>query len=79
MKKTKQVSMRTLAQVLCQVEGLKVQVNVAQMAEIIGHVSDLLFLDDDLLAQKIYWALVRNGRRRANGGRMLASWRENGG
>ena len=52
-----------VSRLLCKAEGLKKQVDIAQMSEIVGAISDLLFAPETSLS--IYNALYRNGRRRA--------------
>ncbi len=53
-------TIKALAKELCSREGLKKQVDIAQIAEILGHLSDMVF--EDCKAMDI---LFNNGMRRA--------------
>lgn len=50
---------KQLAKAMCQREGGKVQVNVAQMTEIIGLLSELCYFDSGVVS-----ILIRNGENR---------------
>lgn len=56
------MNMRELASELAEAEGLKVEVSVGNMREILGLLSDLIYAEggDDLVN-----LLYRNGKRRA--------------
>lgn len=58
-------TIKELVSGLCKVEGLKSQVEVGDMREIIGHLSDIIFKeigDDNLSGAAL--ALWKNGRAR---------------
>lgn len=67
------MNMNKLAKEICKREGLKKQVDIAQVKEILGHVSDLMyetaspFLRDLPLPKKrsVLGSLFANGARRA--------------
>lgn len=58
------MTIRKLVNELVKREGLKKQVEISQVREIIGHLSDMMFEEDKGLAD-IYIALIKNGLRRA--------------
>lgn len=51
---------KELIRKLCKLEGLKDQVSIAQMSEIVGHISDLVYKGED----DVVCALIVNGKRR---------------
>lgn len=51
---------KDLIRKLCKLEGLKDQVSIAQMSEIVGHISDLVYKGED----DVVCALIVNGKRR---------------
>ena len=63
------ISVRKLASILCKAEGLKKQVSVGNMREILSLLSDLLFDDLGTEGQHrtgVLYALWDNGRKRVN-------------
>ena len=42
------MKIRDLAKLLCQREGLKVEVSIANMYEILGHLADIIFEDMEI-------------------------------
>lgn len=60
------MTINKLVKELCKREGLKKQVDIAQIREIIGHLSDMVHEFDDLYGNDVVGALLENGRKRAN-------------
>lgn len=57
---------RELIKELCKREGLKRQSDIAQVGELVGHLSDIVYEDGiDLLPSSLMHYLYRNGKRRA--------------
>ena len=55
-------SIKQLAREITKREGLKKQVNIAQVSEILAVLSDLMFED---FKGRIEWLLIENGQKRA--------------
>ena len=55
-------SIKQLAREITKREGLKKQVNIAQISEILGVLSDLMYED---FKGRIEWLLIENGQRRS--------------
>ena len=65
----KQITIKKLASILCKAEGLKRQVRIGDMREILALLSDLIF--DDLGTKGrhrtgVLYAMWDNGRKRFN-------------
>lgn len=58
------MTIKKLAKLLTAREGLKKQVSIADMAEILGHLSDMIFEDEERHTG-IYDVLLINGCKRA--------------
>lgn len=58
------MTIKNLAKLLTSKEGLKKQVSIADMTEILGHLSDLVFEENDRQTG-VYDALLVNGYKRA--------------
>lgn len=54
-----------LAKELCKREGLKKQIDIAQMTELLGHVSDILYAEPLLNKMDILMMFYKNGKKRA--------------
>lgn len=63
------MTIKQLAKELCKIEGLKKEVNIAQMSEILGVISDLLYAefkkDPIPLVREKYLALLASGLKRS--------------
>lgn len=58
------MTIKKLAKLLCAREGKKSQVSIANMNEILAHLSDIIFEHEDGAGQ-VFDALVLNGIKRA--------------
>lgn len=63
------MTIRKLALELCRREGRKRQVDIAQMREVLGHLSDMVY---GTSWSAIFVALIKNGQKRAIKARRIA-------
>lgn len=62
------MTIKTLAKLIAKHEGKKVQVNIAQINEILGVLSDLVYeknINDKYTFAQIFAAIYNNGEKRA--------------
>lgn len=62
------MTIKKIVQELCKREGLKKQVNIAQVSELVGHLSDMLYdnlIDDKGFISPVIKSLILNGQKRA--------------
>lgn len=65
----KQMTIKEIVKQVCKLEGLKKQVDIAQVSEIIGHISDMALASYTIAAaaeseHEMYACLVLNGMKR---------------
>ena len=58
-------TIKQLVKELCKREGLKKQVDVAQISEIVGHLSDIVYEYSSAVDFPLYMMLHKNGEKRA--------------
>lgn len=66
------MTIKQLAREICRREKLKKQVDIAQVNEILGHLSDILFseaIDEKEWCLKTYMSFIKNGEKRAKRGK----------